>query len=155
MWLNNPQCGHKEGEKIPIFWKDYHEDKSSHMINKYMNNHSIVNLKCPCFLFRYPNLDIPSQALFSFYRARALPLRCGSEDDQNFQSPLGHSRQPVRRRQYCMVPVCHSKLQMSECLEPPLSVYSSHLVIYSSPLGIYSWCLLDAIRFIQILSPCD
>ena len=115
------------------------------MINKYMNNHRIVNLKCPCFLFRYPNLDIPSKALFRLYRASALPLRCGSEDDQNFQSPLGHSRQPIRGRGYCMVPVCHSELQMSECLGPPLSVYSSHLLIYSSPLGIYSWCLLDAI----------
>ena len=20
MWLNNPQCGHKEEEKLPIFW---------------------------------------------------------------------------------------------------------------------------------------
>ena len=25
-----------------------------------MNKHSIVNLKCPCFLFRYSNLDIPT-----------------------------------------------------------------------------------------------
>ena len=20
MWLNNPQCGHTEGERFPIFW---------------------------------------------------------------------------------------------------------------------------------------
>ena len=20
MWLNNPQCGHKEGQTFPIFW---------------------------------------------------------------------------------------------------------------------------------------
>ena len=39
-----------------------------------MNKHSIVNLKCPCFLFRYPKLDIPSQALFNLHRASALPL---------------------------------------------------------------------------------
>ena len=73
-----------------------------------MNKHSIVNLKCPCFLFRYPNLDKPSQALFNLHRASALPLWCGSEDDQNFQSPPGHSRQPVRRRRYCIIPVWHS-----------------------------------------------
>ena len=72
-----------------------------------MNKHSIVNLKCPCFLFRYTNLDIPSQALFNLHRASALPLRCGSEDGQNFQSPPGHSRQPVRRRRYCKVSVWH------------------------------------------------
>ena len=30
-----------------------------------MKKHSIVNLKCPCFQFRYPNFDIPSQALFN------------------------------------------------------------------------------------------
>ena len=76
-----------------------------------MNKHSIVNLKCPCFLFRYPNLDIPSQALFNLHRASALPLRCGSEDDQHFQSPPGHSRRPVRRRRYCMVLVWHSVKQ--------------------------------------------
>ena len=29
-----------------------------------MKEQIIVNLKCPCFLFRYPNLDIQSQALF-------------------------------------------------------------------------------------------
>ena len=39
-----------------------------------MNKHIIVNLKCPCFLFRYPNLDIPSQALFNLHRASAFPL---------------------------------------------------------------------------------
>ena len=59
-----------------------------------MNKHNIVNLKCPCFLFRYPNLDIPSQALFNHHRASALPLRCGSEDDKNFQNPTDHLRQP-------------------------------------------------------------
>ena len=53
----------------------------TYKINKYMNKHSIINLKCPCFLFRYPNLDIPSQALFNLHRASALPLRCGSEDN--------------------------------------------------------------------------
>ena len=71
-----------------------------------MNKHSIVNHKCPCFLFRYPNLDIPSQALFNLHRASALPLWCGIEDDQHFQSPPGHSRRPVRRRRYTMVLVC-------------------------------------------------
>jgi hypothetical protein len=71
-----------------------------------MNSHSIVNLKCPCFLFRYPKLDIPSQALFNLHRASALPLGCGSEDDQNFQNPTGHSRLPVTRRRYTMVSVC-------------------------------------------------
>ena len=71
-----------------------------------MNKHKIVNLKCPCFLFTYSNLDIPSQALFNLHRACALPLRCGSEDDQNFQSPPSHSRRPVRRRRYCMVLDC-------------------------------------------------
>ena len=35
-------------------------------INKYMKKHNIVNLKCPCFLFRYPNLDIPSHDCLSF-----------------------------------------------------------------------------------------
>ena len=52
-----------------------------------MNKHSIVNLKCPCFLFRSPNLDIPRQALFNLHKASALPLRCGSEDNQDFQNP--------------------------------------------------------------------
>ena len=75
-----------------------------------MKKHSIVNLKCPCFLFRYPNLDIPSQALFNLHRASALPLRYGSKDDQTFQSPPGQSRRPVIRRRYCMVPVWHSDM---------------------------------------------
>ena len=39
-----------------------------------MKKHSIVNYKCPCFLFRYPNLDIPSHALFKLHRANALHL---------------------------------------------------------------------------------
>ena len=87
-----------------------------------MNMHNIVNLKCPWFLFRYPNLDIPSQALFNLHRASVLPLRCGGEDDQNCQSPAGHSRWPVRQRRYCIVPVwqsagdfhCYLKLEESE-----------------------------------------
>ena len=70
-----------------------------------MNKHSIVNLKCPFFLFRYPNLDIPSQALFNLYRASDLPLKCGSEDDQNFQIPPGHSRRPITLRRYDVLPV--------------------------------------------------
>ena len=40
-------------------------------------------------MFRYPNFDIPSQALFNHHRARALPLRCGGEDDKKFQNPIG------------------------------------------------------------------
>ena len=79
-----------------------------------MNKHSIVNLKCPCFLFRYPKLDIQSQALFNLHRENALPLRCGSEDDQNIQSPPGHLRRPVRRRRYCMVLVWHSEMQLHQ-----------------------------------------
>ena len=39
-----------------------------------MKKPNIVNLKCPYFLFRYPNLDIPSQALFNHHRASALLL---------------------------------------------------------------------------------
>ena len=31
MWLNNPQCQHKEGLKFPIFWWDNHQDEPSHM----------------------------------------------------------------------------------------------------------------------------
>ena len=73
-----------------------------------MNQHSIAKLKCPCFLFRYPNLDIPSQALFNLHRASALPLKCRSEDNQNFQSPPGHSKRPVTLRRYDMLPVQHS-----------------------------------------------
>ena len=56
----------------------------------------------------YPNLDTPSQALFNLHSSSAFPIDYGSEDDQNFQSPPGHSRRPVRRRWYCMVLVmCH------------------------------------------------
>ena len=33
MWLNNHQCGHKEGEKFPICWGDNHQRKSSHRKN--------------------------------------------------------------------------------------------------------------------------
>ena len=40
-----------------------------------MKKHSIVNLKYPCFLFRYPNLDIPSQALSNLHIASAFPLK--------------------------------------------------------------------------------
>ena len=36
------------------------------------------------------------------------------------------------------------QFEMSECLGPSLSVYSSYLVIYSSSLVIYSCSLLDA-----------
>ena len=36
------------------------------------------------------------------------------------------------------------QLQMSGCLGPPQSVYSSPFVIYFSPLVIYSCCLLGA-----------
>ena len=35
MWLNNPRCGHKEGQTFPIFCCDNHQGKSSHMY-KYM-----------------------------------------------------------------------------------------------------------------------
>ena len=31
MWLNKPQCGHKEGGKFPNFWWDNHQGKSSHI----------------------------------------------------------------------------------------------------------------------------
>ena len=41
---------------------------------------------------------------------------------------------------------------MSECLGPPLSVYSSSLVIYSSHLVIYSCFILDA--FMKVLFEC-
>ena len=73
-------------------------------INKWQK-HSIVNLKCPCFLFRYPNLDITSQALFNLHRASTLPLKCVSKDDQNFQSPPGQSRRPVTWCRYLIIPV--------------------------------------------------
>ena len=82
-----------------------------------MNKHSIVNLKCPCFLFRYPNFDIPRQALFNLHRASALPLGCCSEDNQNLRSPPGHSRRPIRRRRYCMVLVWHSARHVRPCGE--------------------------------------
>ena len=75
-----------------------------------MNKHNIVNLKCPFFLFGYSNLDIPNQALFNLYRGSALPLWCDTEDDQNFQSPPGHSRRPVWWRRYCMVLVCQGEV---------------------------------------------
>ena len=84
-------------------------------INKYMKKHSIVNLRCPGFLFRYPNLDIPSQALFNLHRASALPLKCGSEDDQNFQSPPGQTRRPVTWCCYLIISVQHSALVWSIC----------------------------------------
>ena len=75
-----------------------------------MKKHSIVNLKYPCFLFRYPNLDVISQALFNLHRASALPLQCGSEDDQNSKSPPGHLRRPVTWCRYFIVPVQHSDM---------------------------------------------
>ena len=31
MWLNNSKCGHKEGQKFPIFWWVNHQGESSHM----------------------------------------------------------------------------------------------------------------------------
>ena len=31
MWFNNPQCGHKEGEKFPILWWYNHQGTSSHI----------------------------------------------------------------------------------------------------------------------------
>ena len=31
MLLNNPQCGHKEGNKFPLFWWGNHQGNSSHM----------------------------------------------------------------------------------------------------------------------------
>ena len=31
MWLNNPQYGHKERGKFPIFWWDNHQGKSCHI----------------------------------------------------------------------------------------------------------------------------
>ena len=31
-----------------------------------MKKHSIANLKCPCFLFRYPNLDIQARLCLTF-----------------------------------------------------------------------------------------
>ena len=32
MWLNNTQCGQKEGKKFPIFWWDNHQGESSHIL---------------------------------------------------------------------------------------------------------------------------
>ena len=78
------------------------------MVYTAVTAHSHKTLNIGCFLFRYPNLDIPSQALFNRHRECALPLRCGSEDKQTFQSPPGHSRQTIRQRRNCMVPVWHS-----------------------------------------------
>jgi hypothetical protein len=96
-----------------------------------MNKHSIVNLKCPCFLFRYPKVDIPSQALFNLHRASALPLRCGREDNQNFQSTSRHSRRSVRQRRYCMVLVCHNVVALC-CNGTVLYWYCAVMVLYCS-----------------------
>ena len=77
------------------------------------------------------NLYIPSQALFNLHRASALLLKCGSEDDQNFQSHPGHSRQPVRWRRYCMVSVWHSVLLSelkSRSEQAPRSEFHPHWV---------------------------
>ena len=35
MWLNNPQCGHKEREKFPMFCLDPHLGKYSHIWASY------------------------------------------------------------------------------------------------------------------------
>ena len=101
-----------------------------------MNKYSIVNLKCTCFLFRYPKLDILSQALFNLHRASALPLGCGSEADQNFQSPPGHSRRHVRRRRYCMVSVwrCDVLKLWGLCIAPGNFV-QSHITQLNASLG--------------------
>ena len=107
-----------------------------------MKKHSIVNLKCPCFLFRHPNLDIPSQALFHLHRASALPLKCNSEDDQNFQSLPGHSRRRIRRRRYCMVPVWHSAM-----CEKPLKKWNLEL---ASPSEDYSIFLCLSLKFLIV-----
>ena len=89
-----------------------------------MNKHSIVNLKCPSFLFRYPKLDLPSKALFNLHRASALPLGCGSEYDQNFQSPPGHSRLSVTRRWYTMVLVWQGDPHQSrDALSPVCRIF--------------------------------
>ena len=57
MWMNIPQCGHKDGWKFPIFCWDNHQGKSSHIL---MNTSTLVKklgfLKFPevltliCFL---------------------------------------------------------------------------------------------------------
>ena len=73
-----------------------------------MKKPSLINLKCPCFLLGYPNLDISSQALFNLHRASALRPKCGSEDDQHFLSPPGHSRRPITWCRYLIIPVKHS-----------------------------------------------
>ena len=83
-------------------------EADTQQINKYMKKHRIVYLKCPCFLFRHPYLDIQSQAMFNLHRATVLPLKCGSEDDQHFQSPPGHSRRPVKWCRYLNIPFQHS-----------------------------------------------
>ena len=31
MWLNIPQCGHKEGQKLPFFWRTNHQGESFHV----------------------------------------------------------------------------------------------------------------------------
>ena len=31
MWLDNPHCGHKEGQKFPFVWWDNHQGESSHV----------------------------------------------------------------------------------------------------------------------------
>ena len=51
-----------------------------------MKKHSIVNLKCPCFLFRYPNLDMPSQALFNLHRASGLHLNVVVKTNKIFKA---------------------------------------------------------------------
>ena len=42
MWLNNPQCRQKEGQEFPIFWRDNHQGKSSHI---YMGGPALMTKK--------------------------------------------------------------------------------------------------------------
>ena len=85
-------------------------------------DHSIVNLKCPCFLFRYPNFDIPSQALFNLHRASALPLGCGIADDQKFQKhsrPLEPARQTAPIHYGLSLPGCVGSAPCRSLLASP------------------------------------
>ena len=46
-WLNNPQCGHKEGQKFPFFGWDKHQGKSSHVYNLwYSMGNSQYSISC-------------------------------------------------------------------------------------------------------------
>ena len=63
LWLNNPQCGHKEEQKFPIFWWENHFGKFTHilfqgssfliklilqLLKQTVNNHSL-NRCHPCY----------------------------------------------------------------------------------------------------------